>query len=164
MNSFHETGDSGMRGPRREMLARPASVFPQERQDADDGHRDGIGSERALAKRDEADASLIRALPLALVPPALRSDPHRRFGWNGLVLERGEWFDASVRVRFNEHQLQASARLVKKAVKAERCSNVWNDRPPRLFHRRHGNTAPAIQARRSEQCCDRRFGASGDER
>src|SRR5262245_28710547 len=104
----------------REMLSRCASVFPQKREDADDGDRDRIGAKRAMTKRDETDASVVRALPLPFVPTAFRSDPDRDVGWRRFSLEHGDRFHLRVSVGLDEHQPQAAERLFEMAVETER--------------------------------------------
>ena len=127
----------------------------------------GVGAQRAMAERDEADAEALRGAPFRLCPSAFRPDEQRRIRRHRLPLQCRQRVDPVRRARrpgLHEHQSQRRRRLVEKGLERERHADVRQRRAPRLFHRCERDTPPAIDARRLDEGRHRRLAACGDDR
>ena len=112
---------------------RQPSVLPEEREDADRGHGHSIGTKRARAERDEANAAIASRLPLTIVPPALRADPQLYVRRYSIVAEPSERLDVSDGRRFHQHQPQRGRWFIEAVLKTEGRSDLRDNGTPGLF-------------------------------
>ena len=109
---------------------------------------DGVGPQRALTQRHEADAAFVRGRALFLGPSAFGANQHRGIARRRLRLERPTAPRHRRRLRARRASAGATAQVRRAGLDRQRHLNRRHHGPARLLHRGNRDAPPPIDPAR----------------